>query len=164
MQTYQNFIGGAWIDASDGATFENHNPATGEVLGLFPKATRDDARRAIAAARETSKAWASTPPPARGAILDKAAQIIDSRLNDIAIALTREEGKTLAEARGEVGRARDILRYFSGEGWRNGGDVLPSTVDGELLYSKREALGCVSIITPWNFPKRSLTGSPPTTS
>lgn len=152
MQTYHNIIEGAQVAASDGATFENRNPATGEVLGTFPKATRDDARRAIAAARTAAAGWAKTPPPARGAILDKASQILTARLDELATALVREEGKTLAEAKGEVGRARDIFRYFSGEGWRNGGDVLPSSANGELLYSKREPLGVVSIITPWNFP------------
>ncbi|MDP9317377.1 MAG: aldehyde dehydrogenase family protein [Chloroflexota bacterium] len=152
MQTYQNVIEGARVAASDGATFENHNPATGEVLGTFPKATREDARRAIAAARTAAASWANTPAPTRGAILDKAAQIINERLDEIATALVREEGKTLAEAKVEVGRARDIFRYFSGEGWRNGGDVIPGNTNGELLYSKREPLGVVSIITPWNFP------------
>jgi aldehyde dehydrogenase (NAD+) len=152
MQTYQNFIAGEWVAANDGATFENHNPATGEVIGMFPKATREDAQRAIAAAREAASGWANMPPPARGAILDQASRLIDTRLDEIATALVCEEGKTLAEARGEVMRARDIFRYFSGEGWRNAGDVLPSSVNGELLYAKREALGVVSIITPWNFP------------
>jgi aldehyde dehydrogenase (NAD+) len=66
--------------------------------------------------------------------------------------LTREEGKTLAEAKGEVARARDIFKYYAGEGWRYGGQVLPSSVNGELLYTRREPLGVVSIITPWNFP------------
>ena len=70
----------------------------------------------------------------------------------MAAILTREEGKTLAEAKGEVGRARDIFRYYSGEGWRFGGQVLPSSANGELLYTRREALGVVGIITPWNFP------------
>jgi alpha-ketoglutaric semialdehyde dehydrogenase len=97
-------------------------------------------------------AWAKTPAPARGAILDKASQIITTRLDEMARTLTREEGKTLAEARGEVLRARDIFKYYSGEGWRYGGQMLPSSVHNELLYTRREPLGVVSIITPWNFP------------
>jgi acyl-CoA reductase-like NAD-dependent aldehyde dehydrogenase len=146
-------IGGEWVAAADGATFENRNPARpDQLLGTFPVATRDDAKRAIAAAREALPGWANTPPPARGAILDKASQIITARLDQMALALTREEGKTLAEAKGEVTRARDILRYYSGEGWRNGGDVLPNNAQGELLYTRREPLGVVAIITPWNFP------------
>ncbi|MBA3946479.1 MAG: aldehyde dehydrogenase family protein [Herpetosiphonaceae bacterium] len=149
---YKNYIGGTWVTASDGATFPNHNPANDFVVGTFPKLTREDTQLAIRAAHDALPAWANTPPPARGAILDKASQIISSRVDEIATVLTREEGKTRAEARGEVMRARDILRYYSGEGWRGGGDVLPSNTTGELLYSKREPLGVVSIITPWNFP------------
>jgi 2,5-dioxopentanoate dehydrogenase len=153
MKAYQNLIGGQWVDASTGATFENRNPAKGdEVIGTFPMATREDGRRAIQAAREALPGWATLPPPARGVILDKASQIIDSRLDEMARILTREEGKTFAEARGEVMRARDIFRYYSGEGWRAGGEVLPSNTDGELLYTRREPLGVISIITPWNFP------------
>jgi len=153
VKDFKNLIGGQWEDASDGATLENRNPANpDEVLGTFPIATREDARHAIAAARAALPDWANTPPPTRGAILDRAGQIIDARLDEMATVLTREEGKTLAEARGEVARARDILRYYSGEGWRVGGEVLPSNTSGELLYTKREPLGVVSIITPWNFP------------
>lgn len=152
MKAYKNLIGGEWVDASDGGTFDNRNPANpDEVLGTFPQVTREDTRRAIAAAREALPDWANTPPPTRGAILDKASRIIDARLDDMAAALTREEGKTLAEARGEVMRARDIFRYYSAEGWRVGGDVLPSNSPGEHFYTQREPLGVVAIITPWNF-------------
>jgi acyl-CoA reductase-like NAD-dependent aldehyde dehydrogenase len=112
----------------------------------------DDTKSAIQAARSAFPAWSKTPAPARGAILDKASQILTSRLDEIAAALTREEGKTLAEAKGEVTRARDIFKYYAGEGWRYGGQVLPSVVNDELLYTRREPLGVVSIITPWNFP------------
>ena len=151
--TYQNWIGGEWVAASSGELFENHNPADrDDVVGLFPMASVEDTRRAIEAARKALPGWANTPPPARGAILDKASQIIAARLDEMAEALTREEGKTLAEAKGEVARARDIFRYYSGEGWRYGGQVLPSSANGELLYTRLEPLGVVSIITPWNFP------------
>jgi acyl-CoA reductase-like NAD-dependent aldehyde dehydrogenase len=153
MKDYKNLIGGQWVDASDGATFENRNPANpSEVLGTFPRATQEDTHRAIAAAQEALPEWASTPAPIRGAILNEASQIIAARLDEMAKALTREEGKTLAESRGEVARTRDIFRYYSGEGWRMGGTVLPSNTNGELLYTKRESLGVVSVITPWNFP------------
>jgi aldehyde dehydrogenase (NAD+) len=73
-------------------------------------------------------------------------------MNDMAIMLTREEGKTIAEARAEITRARDIFHYFGGEGWRMAGDVLPSTTKGELLYTRREPIGVIGVITPWNFP------------
>jgi 2,5-dioxopentanoate dehydrogenase len=153
MQAFKNYIAGQWVDAADGKTFENRNPAdTNDVIGTFPLATKDDVERAIEAANGALPGWANTPPPARGAILDKTAQIIDARQDELAKALTREEGKTFAEAKGEVLRARDIFKYYAGEGWRMGGQVLPSNVAGELLYTRREPLGVVALITPWNFP------------
>ena len=152
-KTHPNLIGGEWMALSSRELFENRNPADpDDVVGLFPKANVEDARSALSCAQSALPGWANMPPPARGIILDKASQIISSRLDEMAATLTREEGKTLAEAKGEVTRARDIFRYFSGEGWRYGGQVLPSSTNGELLYTRREPLGVISIITPWNFP------------
>ena len=153
LKTYLNLIGGEWVTTGRGELFENRNPADGEdVVGLFPKASVEDARSALSSAHSALPGWANTPPPGRGVILDKASQIISTRLDEMAVILTREEGKTLAEAKGEVTRARDIFRYYGGEGWRYGGQVLPSSLGGELLYTRREPLGVVCIITPWNFP------------
>lgn len=153
MQTFKNLIGGQWVDSSDGATFLNENPAKqGDIIGAFPSATKADTRAAIDAARAAAPAWANLPPPARGAILDKASRILEARQDELAAILTREEGKTRAEALGEVMRARDIFRFYAGEGWRMGGAVLPSNIGGELLYTRREPLGVVALITPWNFP------------
>jgi len=153
VELFRNLIAGQWVDASDGATFPDTNPANpAETIGIFPSATSQDVRRAIDAARAALPGWAGTPSPARGEILDRASRIVDQRLDEFAAALTREEGKTLAESRAEVARARDIFHYYGGEGWRLGGDVLPSSTSGELLYTRREPLGLVSIITPWNFP------------
>jgi acyl-CoA reductase-like NAD-dependent aldehyde dehydrogenase len=153
MDAYRNLIGGEWVGASDHATFATGNPARGDaVLGTFPSATVADAAQAVAAAAEAFPAWRATPAPSRGAILFRAAELLDERFDDIAATLTREEGKTLAEAKGEVTRARDILRYFGGEGWRLGGDVLPANTADALLFSRREPLGVVAVITPWNFP------------
>jgi len=152
-KTYQNLIGGEWRAAEGGDLFENRNPANhAQVVSLLPKASVADTRAAISAAQAALPGWANMPAPARGAILDKASQIIASRMDELAATLTREEGKTLAEAKGEAIRARDLFRYYGGEGWRYGGQVLPSSVNGELLYTRREPLGVVSIITPWNFP------------
>src|SRR5688500_2936820 len=152
IKSYPNLIDGTWKTSSD-IPLEDRNPADyNEIIGLFPMATLDDTKSAIQAAHSALPAWSRTPAPARGAILDKASQILTSRLDDIAIALTREEGKTLAEAKGEVTRARDIFKYYAGEGWRYSGQVLPGSVNDELLYTRREPLGVISIITPWNFP------------
>lgn len=153
MNSYQNLIGGEWVNSSDGVTFQNINPANAEeVLGTFPKATHKDVERAIAAAREAFPGWANTPAPERGAILEKAGRIVDARLDKMAEMLTREEGKTLREARGEVTRTRDVLRYYAGAGWRITGDVLPGSNSDEMIYTLREPLGVIGVITPWNFP------------
>jgi acyl-CoA reductase-like NAD-dependent aldehyde dehydrogenase len=151
-KSFPNLINGIWKTPS-AAPLEDRNPANhSEVIGLFPMATLDDTRRAIQAAREAFPTWSRMPAPARGAILDRASQILSTRLDEIATALTREEGKTFAESKGEVIRARDILKFYAGEGWRYSGQVLPSSIQDELLYTRREPLGVVSIITPWNFP------------
>jgi acyl-CoA reductase-like NAD-dependent aldehyde dehydrogenase len=153
MERYGNLIGGERVGASDGATFEDRNPARqDEVLGVFAASTREDVGDAVVAAEEAFAPWAGTPPPTRGGILLKAAQIIGQRLDEMALTLTREEGKTLAESKAEVARARDIFYYFAGECWRVGGDVLPNNLRGEMIFTRREPLGVVGIITPWNFP------------
>jgi aldehyde dehydrogenase (NAD+) len=153
MKSIKNLINGQWVNSTSGGTARTHNPARiEEEVSIYPLSTLEDAQKAIAAANEAFPKWAQTPPPQRGAILDKAGQIIDTRLDEMARALTQEEGKTFAEAKGEVIRARDIFKYYGGEGWRMGGQVLPSNTPNELLYSKREPLGVITIITPWNFP------------
>ncbi|MBI1295506.1 aldehyde dehydrogenase family protein [bacterium] len=153
MNKFKNLIAGEWVDSSSGETFENRNPANyDEVLGTFPMGTEADVLRAIEAANDAKRGWADMPAPSRGAILDKASRIIEDRMDEFAEALTREEGKTFAEAKGEVTRARDIFRYYGGEGWRVGGQTLPSNTPGELLYTRREPLGVVALVTPWNFP------------
>lgn len=153
MKQAKLLIAGMWVESSNNERYDNHNPANyNEVVGTVARGTAEDVKQAIEAARAALSGWANLPPPQRGAILDKASQILSARLEETSQMLTREEGKTLAEARGEVARARDILRYFGGEGWRMGGQVYPNTTPGELLYSRREPLGVVGIITPWNFP------------
>jgi alpha-ketoglutaric semialdehyde dehydrogenase len=151
--TFKNFIGGQWIGARSGATFENRNPAdTDELVGLFAKSDRDDTREAIAAAAAAQPVWAAMPAPKRGEVLYRAANLLESRADQVAREMTREEGKTLPEARGEVGRAINILRYFGGEGARLGGQHVPSERDRVFIQTRRRPLGVVGLITPWNFP------------
>ena len=153
METCKDLIGGQWVEVSDHACFETRNPADpGEVLAVFPSATAGDAAQAAAAAAEAFPAWRATPAPARGAILFKAAELLTERLDDVARTLTREEGKTLPEARGEVGRTINILRYYGGEGARLYGRVIPSERDRVFMHTLRSPLGVVGAITPWNFP------------
>jgi aldehyde dehydrogenase (NAD+) len=150
---YTNIIAGQRTPASSGATIEVRNPAdTDEVIGLAPASTVEDARAAIAAAKEAQPAWAAMSGPERGRVLHRAAALLEGRVDAWAAELTREEGKTRAEARGEVLRAVDLFRYFAGEGWRVGGDVLPADTPHTLLYSMKVPLGVAAIITPWNFP------------
>src|SRR5262245_8598932 len=153
LETFRNFIGGDWVSARSGATFEKRNPAdTNEIVATFQKSDADDTGQAIAAAKAAQPAWAAMPAPKRGEVLHRAALILESRADQVAREMTREEGKTLPEARGEVGRAVNILRYFGGEGARLGGQHAPSERDRVFIQTRRRPLGVVGLITPWNFP------------
>jgi aldehyde dehydrogenase (NAD+) len=153
MRTYQNFIGGEWVGAKSGQTFQNQNPAdTREVVAAYPASASDDARAAIDAAVTAFPGWAAQTPVARGRVLSKTSQILESRKTELAELLTREEGKTLAESTGEVQRAIDIFRFFGGLSYTIGGQTLPHDLPGNLLFTRREPLGVVGLITPWNFP------------
>src|SRR5829696_7102008 len=153
MRNYSNFIGGEWVAAKSGQTFKNLNPAdTREFVAEYPLSGKEDAVAAIAAAQSASAAWAATTPPARGRILSKTSQILEGRKAELAELLTREEGKTLAEATGEVQRACDIFRFFGGLSYTVGGQTIPHDLPQNLLFTRREPLGVVGLITPWNFP------------
>jgi aldehyde dehydrogenase (NAD+) len=151
MQTFGNYINGEWITA--GGTFENRNPAnTDELVGLFLKASAADVDAAADAAAAAFPKWAGLPAPARANILFKAAEILDSRFEAIAEDMTREEGKTFPEAKGEVRRTINIFKYFAGEGARLNGHLVPSERDRVHMFAIRKAIGVVGLITPWNFP------------
>jgi alpha-ketoglutaric semialdehyde dehydrogenase len=132
---------------------ERFNPADPEdLVSVTPLGTPDDVAAAVAAAAAAQPAWAGRTGPARGVVLRHAAELLRARAEEAARDLTREEGKTLAEARGEVLRAADILSYHGGEGWRSSGETLPSATPSTLVYTRREPIGVVAVITPWNFP------------
>lgn len=153
MDTYQNFIGGEWIAAQSGQTFTTINPAdTRDQVAQYPLSAQADTRAAIAAAKAAFPGWAAQTPVARGRILSKASQLLEARKPELAKLLTREEGKTLAEATGEVQRTADIFRFFGGISYTLGGQTIPHDLPGNLLYTRREPLGVVALITPWNFP------------
>src|SRR5258707_14055824 len=103
--TYRNYIGGEWVAAADGRTSENRDPATGELLGLFPRSGQADVDRAVAAARAAFEGWRTTPAPKRGEILYRAGELLKERKEPMARDLTREMGKGLVEARGDVQEA-----------------------------------------------------------
>lgn len=148
---YGNYIGGRWIES--GPRFENRNPAnTDEVVGLFVEGTAEDIARAADAAAGALPSWAAMNAPARGSILFKAAEILESRFEQVAAEMTREEGKTLPEAKGEVRRSINILRYYAGEGARLAGILAPSERHRVQTFAIRKPLGVVGLVTPWNFP------------
>jgi len=147
---FGNYINGEWT--TTGATFENRNPATGELVGTFAKGTASDIDAAAAAASAAFPGWSTMAGPGRGAILYKAADILDKNFESIAAEMTREEGKTLPEAKGEVRRSINIFRYFAGEGSRLPGMLVPSERDRVHMFAIRKPVGVIGLITPWNFP------------
>ncbi len=151
-RTFQNLIGGQWVDGSSGETFDTVSPATGELLGTFPKSTRDDVDRAVAAAREAFRSWSLMPAPRRGEILFRAAEILVERKEDLAQEMTREMGKVLAEARGDVQEAIDMVYFMAGEGRRLVGETVPAEMPDKFAMSVRMPVGVIACITPWNFP------------
>ncbi|HZT68902.1 MAG TPA: aldehyde dehydrogenase family protein [Terriglobia bacterium] len=152
-EVYRNLIGGEWVECKSKQTFPNINPANiDEVLGHFQASGAEEVQAACDAAAKAQPAWAALPAPARGEYLFKAAEILESRLAKVAEDMTREEGKTLPEAKGEVKRAINIFRYFGGEGARSFSYHIPSERPNVFCYTMRKPLGVVGLITPWNFP------------
>jgi alpha-ketoglutaric semialdehyde dehydrogenase len=150
---YRNYVAGQWVECKAKKTFPNINPAdTGETVGLFQASGPEDIQEACEAAAKAQPAWAAVPAPLRGEFLYKAAEIMESRLQKLSEEMTREEGKTLSEAKGEVKRAINILRYFGGEGPRQFSYQIPSERESVFCYTLRKPLGMVALITPWNFP------------
>jgi alpha-ketoglutaric semialdehyde dehydrogenase len=148
-----NYIDGAWRGpGKGGGGFENRNPATGELLGVFPESTAADADAAVAAARAAFPAWSRTPAVQRGRLLLKAMRLIERQKEDFAVAMTKEMGKPLAEARGDVQEAADTAHYFSGEGQRLFGQTTTSESPDKFAMSLRAPVGVCAMITPWNFP------------
>jgi len=150
--TLQNYIDGRWLDASEGATFENTNPATGELIANVAKSTVADVDRAVDAARRALDGWRLYPAPKRGEILYRAGEIMLTRKDDLAREMTREMGKVLAESRGDVQEGIDMTYYIAGEGRRQFGDVVPAELPNKWAMSMRHPVGVVAAITPWNFP------------
>ena len=149
----KNFINGEWVDSSSGLSFEDRNPAnTRELVGLFPRSTAEDVDAAVRAAAEAFEPWRLTPAPRRAEILYRAAETLVSRKDDLARDMTREMGKVLAEARGDVQEAIDMTYYMAGEGRRLFGQTTPSELPNKYAMSARQPLGVCALITPWNFP------------
>jgi aldehyde dehydrogenase (NAD+) len=151
--TAANFIAGEWRPSLSGNTYERRNPwRPSEIVGEFPSSNADDVADATEAAQQAAQSWAMLPAAKRGAILTRAAELIESRVEEIAQDMTWEMGKPLRESRGEAARAATILRFFGGEGWRPLGQVYEQSASGATVYTRRRPLGVVGLITPWNFP------------
>jgi acyl-CoA reductase-like NAD-dependent aldehyde dehydrogenase len=153
MRTLKNFIGGTWTDSSSGRRVPDLNPAdAGEIVAEAPSSTAAEAAQACEAAAAAFDGWRRTPAPVRGQILYKVQRRMESRRDELAEALTREEGKTIAESRGEVQRAINVVEFFAGEARRITGDTIPSELPHNFCYTIKQPVGPVAIITPWNFP------------
>ena len=152
-QTCRNFINGRWVESSSSRTSERRNPADlDEVVGFAPLSTREETREAIAAARAAFGAWRDTPAPVRGRMVASAALLMEQQKDELARLMTREEGKTLKDALGEVQKSVNILEFMAGEGRRIGGETLPSELPKNFAYTLKQPLGVVAAIAPWNFP------------
>lgn len=149
----RNYINGRWVESRSTQTLERRNPADlSEVLSVSPLSTRAETAEAVAAARAAFPAWRDTPAPVRGKILARAAALMEKQKEELARALTREEGKTFKESLVEIQRSINILEFTAGEGRRIGGETVPSESPRNFTYTVKQPLGVVGAITPWNFP------------
>jgi aldehyde dehydrogenase (NAD+) len=151
-KTFKNFIGGEWVDAASGETFETSVPATGETLGTFPRSDAEDVDRAVEAAKAAFEEWRLVPAPRRGEILFRFGQLLAGQKDEVAQLMSREMGKVLPEAAGDVQEAIDMSFYMGGEGRRLFGQTTPSELRDKFNMSVRQPIGVVGVITPWNFP------------
>src|SRR4029078_3341705 len=153
MSTYHNFINGQWVKSNSGKSVVNVNPAnTDDHIGETPLATREEARGAVEAAANAFRSWRSTPAPTRGKIVAKAARLLEEHKEELAQILTREEGKTIAESRGELQRSINVAEFCAGESRRLNGETIPSELPLNFAYTIKQPLGVVACVTPWNFP------------
>jgi len=153
VDTYRNYVDGEWVEAESGDTYEVVNPAdTTDVVGEFQLSSAADAEHAIEVADAAQADWAATPGSERGEILERTAELLDDRAEELTETLTREEGKTLPEASGEVGRAVDIFHYYAEKTRDYRGTVKQSSGTDTELYTIQEPLGVAGLIAPWNYP------------
>ncbi|AHV96308.1 aldehyde dehydrogenase family protein [Paenibacillus sabinae] len=153
VETYRNLVNGEWTESLGGETFDSVNPAdTEDVVGRFQASVPEDVERAVAAAERAFRTWKDVPPSRKAAMMFKAADLLEARLETLAAELTREEGKTLLNSMAEVKRSVQTLRYYASEGMNVAGTTLPSDDPATFVYTKKEPLGVVAVITPWNFP------------
>jgi acyl-CoA reductase-like NAD-dependent aldehyde dehydrogenase len=153
IEVFRNHIGGEWTCARSGETFDNVNPAdTRDIVGRFQASSAEDAQAAVDAAAAAFAAWRATPVSKRAAVLLEAANHLEAHAAEFAAELTREEGKPLSLAKDEFMRSAQTLRFYAIEGQTLGGETFPQDDPDMLVYTHREPLGVVTVISPWNFP------------
>ncbi len=152
MSECVNFIDGEWVPSATGRFRDNLNPATGEVLGQVTQSDEGDLDRAVAAAVAAQQKWRLVPAPERADVLYRAGQLLKERKEELSQVLTKEMGKVIAEARGEVQEGIDMAFFMAGEGRRLVGDTTPSELPNKFAMSVRAPVGIAGLITPWNFP------------
>jgi len=151
-RTFKNYVDGEWVDAANGETFESTSPANGDAIGVFPRSGAEDVDRAVAAAKAAYEEWRLVPAPKRGEILFRFGALLAEDKDALADLMTREMGKVLPEAAGDVQEAIDMSYYMAGEGRRLFGQTTPSELRDKFQMSVRMPVGVVGVITPWNFP------------
>lgn len=149
-------INGVWVGAADGKTYPVFNPATNEELSLVPDMGVNDTRDAIEKAEQAQKLWAKQTAKQRSIILKNWAKQVEENLDVLATILTLEQGKSFAEAKGEVTSSINYIEWFANEALRINGDVLPPSAEGNFEFVKKRAVGVVAAITPWNFPNSMI--------
>ena len=153
----QAFVAGAWVDADDGATVAVRNPATGEQIGTVPVCGAAETRRAIEAAEAARHAWGRRPAKERSAILRRLNDLMLANQDDLALIMTSEQGKPLAEAKGEIAYAASFIEWFADEARRVYGDTIPAPLADRRILALKQPIGVTAAITPWNFPTAMLT-------
>ena len=153
----QAYIGGRWCEADNGTSFQVTNPATGEVLGQVPDMGAAETRRAIEAAKAAWPGWRHKTAKERANLLRKWHDLMMANLDDLARLMTAEQGKPLAESKGEIGYAASFIEWFAEEGKRVYGDTIPSPWNDRRLVVVKEPVGVCCAITPWNFPAAMIT-------
>jgi acyl-CoA reductase-like NAD-dependent aldehyde dehydrogenase len=150
---FGNYIGGQWVASQSGAQFDSWNPAdTSDIVGRFAASSAADAKAAVDAAAAAFPAWRATSIGKRAKILERAADYLEKHATQFAEEMTREQGKALALAKDEILRSAQTLRFYAVESLSFGGETLPNDDPDMVVYTQREPLGVVSVITPWNFP------------
>src|SRR6266403_3194031 len=153
----QCFIDGSWVGADGGGTLRVHNPATEAALGTVPNMGTGETRRAIAAAAAALPSWAARTAKERAGLMRRWFDLMLANQDDLAVLMTAEQGKPLAEAEGEIAYAASFIEWFAEEGKRLYGDVIPGHQTDKRILVLRQPIGVVAAITPWNFPAAMIT-------